>query len=172
LVHEPEILLLDEPTLGVDVQSRNAIHEYIRTIPATGKTVVLTTNYMEEAQKLASRILILDTRVVEGPATLQEIHEKHASGNVVEIQTINDQEVRDAVMRIVDQKLKGKLLSSRVEGGVLAFQVLLREERVETTLRKMLDTCRDANIPVDGLSAKKPNLEDIFLQITGKKLRD
>ncbi len=172
LLHDPEILFLDEPTLGIDVQSRNAIHEYIRKLPDRGKTVVLTTNYMEEAQKLADRLVILDGTVIEGPATLAEIQSRALPGNILAFQTPDGAGLESKITSFVEKTLEGELLMKELDGEMMSYQVNFTRWTARDGLEKFLAFIRDHDIPIYGLAVKQPDLEDIFLHLTGKEFRD
>lgn len=172
LVHDPEILFLDEPTLGVDVQSRNAIHDYIRKLPTRGKTVVLTTNYMEEAQKLATRLVILDGKVIEGPANLQEIQARTLPGNILEFQTPEREGLDALIDTFVHDDLHGKIMHVNTDGERISYQISFTRRSAEVGLERLLAFMKKNNLVVQGLLVKQPDLEDIFLHLTGKEFRD
>ncbi len=136
LVHDPEVLLLDEPTAGVDPQSRNSILEKIHALRDAGKTVVYTTHYMEEAQKLCDRVAILD------------------HGRLLAL---------DSVARLLERHGGDSRLIAETEGG---------EVRVET--RQPIEALRelDAKVPVRSFRMEGPDLESVFLNLTGRSLRD
>lgn len=137
LMHSPPLLLLDEPTAGVDPQSRNAIFEMIERLRKGGTTIIYTTHYMEEAERLCDRIAIVDHGRVLTIGTLTELLDAHAGASVVTIKRSG----RDA-------------------------------ERIETT--DPMKTIADAfaNGGVTGLRVARPNLETVFLGLTGRGLRD
>lgn len=173
MLHKPEIILLDEPTLGVDVQSRNAIHEYILNIPKMGKTVVVTTNYMEEAERLSDRIVILDTRIIEGPARLQEIQEKVFPHTIFEFKTKSESLSSDFEENFLVDKLKGKLLSKRsITDFESRVQIMFETSSIEHILENFLNYAKSNEIPLNEFVLKKPTLEDIFLKLTGKEFRE
>ncbi len=136
LVHDPDVLLLDEPTAGVDPQSRNSILEKIHALRDAGKTVVYTTHYMEEAQKLCDRVAILD------------------HGRLLAL---------DSVAALLEKHGGESRLIAETDGG---------EVRVET--RQPVDALRelDARIPVRSFRLEGPDLESVFLNLTGRSLRD
>lgn len=171
LVHDPEVLFLDEPTLGVDVQSRNAIHEHVRRLPSRGKTIFLTTNYMEEAEALADRILILDGKTIEGPAPLQEIRERTLPGLVLEFQVEGGG--GDLLAEFVGEQLDGTLLSVKnVIGGVTEFQVAVERAILEDALETLLLFTKSGGLSLRHVTIKQATLNDVFLHLTGKAFRD
>lgn len=136
LVHDPELLLLDEPTVGVDPQSRNALFDNIEALRRDGRTVVYTTHYMEEAVRLCDRIAIVDQGRLLALGTLDELLAAHA-GSPVLIATTSDGETRTATARPLEALT------------ALAASTTVTDFRVE-----------------------RPTLEDVFLQLTGRSLRD
>ena len=136
LVHDPELLLLDEPTVGVDPQSRNALFDNIEALRREGRTVVYTTHYMEEAVRLCDRIAIVDQGRLLALGTLDELLTAHAGPPV--------------------------LVASTSEGEV----------RTPTTRPLEALTALAASTTVTDFRVERPTLEDVFLQLTGRSLRD
>ena len=133
LVHDPDVLLLDEPTAGVDPQSRNAIFDSLEALKAHGKALVYTTHYMEEAERLADRIVIIDHGKVVASGTQAELARMLPAGN--ETLEVEVSGAPDAALLALLAAQPGVL---RVQRG----------------------------------SAGQPNLEDVFLSLTGRQLRD
>lgn len=161
LLTRPELVILDEPTLGVDVQSRAALWERIRQIATEGKTVLLTTNYMEEAQALADRLAILDQGrlIAQGtPATLrnqvsQTLIELEADLNAAQQQTLQQIPGIEEVKWRNQHAQLAALDSSHAMPAVMAW---LQANQI--TPRAM--------------TIRQPDLNDVFLQLTGRALRD
>ncbi|MCL2216225.1 MAG: ABC transporter ATP-binding protein [Defluviitaleaceae bacterium] len=162
LVHRPKLLIMDEPTVGIDPQSRNHILESVKKIASEGTTIIYTSHYMEEVQAICSNIAIMDTGRVIAGGTLDEL-----VGNIQHEDTIrltaavpSDALTDDikAVSGVKDVKVSGNLYTiiSSAESGNLnrIMEIAIRHGGI-------------ANISND-----KPNLEDVFLTLTGKKLRD
>ena len=173
LLHEPEIVILDEPTLGVDVQSRNAIHKYIRDLPSKGKTVVLTTNYMEEAERLADRLIILDTKIIDGPGRLLEIQERVFPNLIIEFKTERAMLKSDFLTIFLQKELKGKVISEKVmsEKHVI-LQIIFDTIHTEEIFGKFIAYAKANDIPIEEFTLKRPNLEDVFIKLTGKEFRE
>ncbi len=136
LVHEPKLLLLDEPTVGVDPQSRNAIFDLVRTLREQGITVVYTTHYMEEAQKLCDRVAIIDQGRVLAEGTVDELIEAHGGESLLSIQAGES----------------------------------VRTVTAADPLPEMAAALRDE--ATTGLKLEPPDLERVFLNLTGRTLRD
>src|SRR5271155_1468961 len=164
LLHEPQILLLDEPTVGVDPQSRNAIFETIEVLAGEGRTLIYTTHYMEEVERLCDRIVIIDHGKVLADDTLPGLL---ASAPVASMLTLKYDLPPDAVALaeiaglagVSGVELKGTELSvSAADLGTAAPRVLER-------LAARGFSCQE-------LTSRRSNLEDVFLALTGRTLRD
>jgi daunorubicin resistance ABC transporter ATP-binding subunit len=160
LLHDPQLLYLDEPTLGVDVQSRRAIWDYILGLRDQGKTVLITTNYLEEAEALCERLAILDHGKLiaeDTPAHLKQMF----GGNVVELETARP-------TALVEQ-LRGIAGVSTVaqDGTRLTITTLGDAANVPEIINLL---ARESEIR--RLALREPNLDEVFLRLTGTALRD
>ncbi len=161
LVHDPDLLILDEPTVGIDPQSRNAIFDNLETLAARGKAIVYTTHYMEEAERLADRIVIIDHgRVVaaDTPAAL--------------IRTLGDTGVITLeVSGAVDVE------ALRVQEGVTRAEqndevLTLAVADLGAHLPHLLSWIAARGHAIRRISSSRASLEDVFLSLTGRQLRD
>jgi ABC-2 type transport system ATP-binding protein len=169
LMHRPEVLFLDEPTEGLDPQSRTALWEELERISRAGTTMLLTTHYMEEADRLCSRLAIIDGGkiVVEGtPADLK----RSLGGDTVVIQLAHTDGELDALREQVKALLSGVAGAGSVdphpEGVALA--VPNASAAVPELLRR-LDAER---VPIAGLQMSQPTLDAVFLKYTGRSIRE
>jgi ABC-2 type transport system ATP-binding protein len=151
LVHDPKLLLLDEPTVGVDPQSRNHIFERIELLKSQGRTVVYTTHYMEEAQRLCDRVAIIDQGKILALDTVDNLIERHGEASVVEAELASP----PADPAALPGTLEGTRL--RVETDQ-PLQVVTRLAELGLKLR---------NLKID-----RADLESVFLNLTGRRLRD
>ncbi|MFX1457367.1 MAG: ABC transporter ATP-binding protein [Promethearchaeota archaeon] len=173
LLHEPQIIILDEPTLGIDVQSRKAIHDYILELPKQGKTILLTTNYMEEAERLADRIIILDTSIIEGPGRLPEIQKKIFPNTIIEFKTTLDVISSEFFDDFLIKKLNGEIiLEKKVSEQHKLFQFIFKTSDLKEILDQFINYTNSHDISIEEFTIKRPTLEDIFLKLTGKEFRD
>lgn len=162
LLHDPELLYLDEPTLGVDVQSRRAIWDYCLDLKKRGKTLLVTTNYLEEANELCDRIAILDQgRVIalDTPSAL-----KRTYGD-----TVLELEMRTAPSEGLIERVR------RVEGvGAIERDERVLTARISGRPEAMGDvvTLVARESPIVRIAQRQPGLDDVFLQLTGRGLRD
>ena len=158
LMHEPEILVLDEPTLGVDVQGTNTIWEYIRSLASAGKTILLTTNVMSEADYLCDRLLIIDhgRRVV--------------SGSPDELKTeLGEREIVMALEEEVDPASLEAIVGGSFNRRGLTVTVAAEHGKDDlVALMARLPT----DFPLSSIEMKKPRLDDVFLHHTGRSLRE
>ena len=164
LLHEPNILLLDEPTVGVDPQSRHAIFESIEALAAAGRTVVYTTHYMEEVERLADRVVIMDHGRVLADDTLAGLIR---SAPVLSFLTLDYERAPDAAALAEISALPG-IGSVTLDGmrlTVAAAELGTAAPRVLERLAARGFSCRE-------LTSRRANLEDVFLGLTGRNLRD
>jgi ABC-2 type transport system ATP-binding protein len=163
LLHRPKLLILDEPTVGVDPQSRNAILESVETLAGEGIAVLYTTHYMEEAERLCDRVAIIDEGKVKAEGTRREL-----------VQLVGQ---RDRVS-IAGTGPLGQVAASlgRIPGVAEATthegQVDLLVENASGRLPDLLAAAAAAGMSITGVEVEEPNLEAAFLHLTGKALRD
>jgi ABC-2 type transport system ATP-binding protein len=162
LLHKPQILFLDEPTVGVDPQSRNAIFENVEALNRAGMTVIYTTHYMEEAQRLCHRIAIVDEGLIIALDTPTALIRSLGSGVVLlgVVETAPD----DLSERIAG--IPAVKTVSRSDG-----QIKIETQRLQEALMGTLDLTNQLDVRITSLEILEPNLESVFLHLTGKKLR-
>ena len=163
LLHEPEILFLDEPTVGVDPQSRNAIFESVEQLNAEGLTVVYTTHYMEEAQRLCDRIAIMDEgkfMALDTPKALIN----SLGGGLIQLGLENGHRDEVAQKSVLFPSVKA---IERQNG-----HLLIEATQPQAALLDVLSVTNQIDAQVTSLQVYEPNLETVFLQLTGKQLRD
>jgi ABC-2 type transport system ATP-binding protein len=161
LVHDPDVLILDEPTVGVDPQSRNAIFDGLETLAARGKAIVYTTHYMEEAERLADRIVIIDHgRVVasDAPAVLVRAH---GGSGIVVIGVGGEVDTRTLLAEpgVAKAEQRGETLRLTIDD-------------LGASLPHVLTWLAARGHAVRSVSTSEANLEDVFLALTGSQLRD
>jgi ABC-2 type transport system ATP-binding protein len=161
LVHEPRLLFLDEPTIGVDPQSRNHIFDEVRRLNAAGVTILYTSHYMEEVQALCSRIAILDRGKLIACDTLAGL--LRLLTGVIRFRV---PEVTPALRARLQQVPDAQL----VERNSSPLELQCRD--VKPTLLRLVNTLNELDIPLTGLEIEEPNLERVFLHLTGRALRD
>jgi ABC-2 type transport system ATP-binding protein len=164
LLHEPQILLLDEPTVGVDPQSRNAIFETIEALAGQGRTVVYTTHYMEEVERLCDRIVIVDHGRVLANDTLTGLLAGAHLGNKL---TLKYDAAPDAAALAEIRNLPGV-----IQVDLAGAEVSVGANDLGTAAPRVLERLAARGFSCQELTSRRANLEDVFLALTGRTLRD
>jgi ABC-2 type transport system ATP-binding protein len=152
LANDPEVLFLDEPTTGLDPQARRNFWDLVKSIKARGKTIVLTTHYMEEAYYLCDRIAIMDHGRIIAEGSPQQLLEEHFSDVILELPAADFQVDRSELpFQILDARGNIEISTANVEG----------------TLTQLMGL----KVPLGNLRIRPRNLEDLFLELTGRELR-
>jgi ABC-2 type transport system ATP-binding protein len=163
LLHDPQILLLDEPTVGVDPQSRNAIFDNLEVLKKRGKTLIYTTHYMEEAERLCDRIVIIDHGKVIADDTLQGLHKLLPVTNVLAVELDHaDGFHPEQLLALPDVK------SSELVQGTLRLGLHDLSRGAPGVLRWLAENGHTFH----HVSSEQPDLETVFLTLTGRSLRD
>jgi ABC-2 type transport system ATP-binding protein len=164
LLHDPQLLLLDEPTVGVDPQSRNAIFENLIELKRRGKTLVYTTHYMEEAEKLCDRIVIIDHGKVIANDTVHGLYRRLPPSQTAFLQI--DEPVGSEVI--------AKLTQLPIVTSAVPVPQGLQIESADfsSSLGPVLSLLSGAGVRVAAVQAGGANLEDVFIHLTGHALRD
>ena len=169
LLHQPQLLILDEPTVGLDIESRSAIWNLLREVKSQGTTVLLSSHYLEEVEALADQIAIIDGGCVIAQGTPEDLKSQLGGDRV----TLRVREFSDAAEA---EKVRGLLANvdgvrqvviNRVQG--FSLNLVVDDENVLSSLREELDK---SNFQVFALSHSRPSLDDVYLQATGRTLMD
>ncbi|NNF63853.1 MAG: ABC transporter ATP-binding protein [Acidimicrobiia bacterium] len=163
LLHSPELLILDEPTVGVDPQSRNAILTSVERLGADGMAVLYTTHYMEEAERLCDRVGIIDEGRIVAEGTRRELVALVGERDRVELAASGD-------LAAAATALRGLAGVDDATPGDGSIQVVV--ESASARLAEMLAAAVAAGATVTGVDIYEPDLEAVFLHLTGKALRD
>jgi lipooligosaccharide transport system ATP-binding protein len=155
LINEPQILLLDEPTTGLDPQGRHIVWDEIRSLVKQGVTIILTTHYMEEASALCDRVLIIDNGRIIETGEPHELVRKHVGEDVLELS------YNEAIL----EKLKEELPEAHIETFGDQIRVFINQPHgvFERVVKKF---------PGVNMSIRNANLEDVFLKLAGRKLKE
>jgi len=163
LVNDPELLILDEPTLGLDVQSRLALWDYIKRLKNEGGlTILMTTHYMDEADKLSTRVAIIDRGRIVVEGSPEELKSR-IGGDVIMVK------VSSPLQNIINKigTIEGVLSVDLVEN-----LVRIKVESAEKAMAKLLGVLSSINTSIESISIAKPTLDQVFIEYTGRMFRD
>jgi ABC-2 type transport system ATP-binding protein len=164
LMHRPSVLFLDEPTAGLDPQSRAALWEILRKLRSEGQTILLTTHYIEEADAMCDRVAIMDhghISAVDTPRCLKQ------SVGVDSIVTITADGDLDKLAKLLLEKVEGA-----TEGKVVDGTIQLHLKGTIGAVPKVVNAAAQGGFDISDLSISEPTLETVFINLTGKELRD
>jgi len=156
LINEPDLIILDEPTTGLDPQARHLLWERLYRLKQRGATLIITTHYMDEAEQLCDRLVVMDKAKIVAEGSPRELIERYSTREVLELR------FPDEVKPGLDGRLDG--LADRVEE--LPDRVLLYTADGERTL----EAIHDRQIQIDSALVRRATLEDVFLRLTGRTL--
>lgn len=162
LIHNPKVLFLDEPTLGLDIQTRSVIWDYLKKLnKENGLTIFITTHYLEEADLLCDRIAIIDQGKILVEDTPSNLKQK-LGGDMIEIS--------------VDDNVKAKELISEFSSvekiDMVGQKLRIKTKKGDEVLPSILEICKANKINVKTVALSKPSLDEVFLEYTGRSLRD
>jgi len=163
IAHKPKLIILDEPTVAVDPQSRNKILEGIKKLNEEGATIVYTSHYMEEVEQLCDYILIMDKGKTIAEGTKEELKSLIDLGEKIEIEL---EETNDKLL--ADIKNINNVFESYYKGNLL----VVKSGKGKTNIPYVLEVLNNHNIDYGKIYSELPTLNDVFLEITGKELRD
>jgi len=164
LLHDPQILLLDEPTVGVDPQSRNAIFDNLEVLKHRGKTLLYTTHYMEEAERLCDRVIIIDHGKVVADDTLPELYRLLPVTNLIAVELVDGQDG----LRLDELQALPGVRFAKLEAGTLRVGV----QDLATETPRVLQWLVERGHLYRNVASERADLETVFLTLTGRSLRD
>jgi ABC-2 type transport system ATP-binding protein len=162
LVGEPRLLLLDEPTAGLDPRSRIELWDAVRALVDAGTDVLLTTQYLDEADRLASRVVIIDHGRAVATGTPAEL-KRRVGGNVVELHVHDGRDLTTVA------GLLGRLDGEAVQVDEPTRRVSVRVDAGSDGLMTALRSIEHAGVPIDDIALRQPNLDEVFLALTGRR---
>ncbi len=157
LINEPDLVILDEPTTGLDPQARHLLWDRLYRLKQQGATLIISTHYMDEAEQLCDRLVVMDKAKIVAEGSPRALIEEYAPREVVELRIHNGMEA--AIERLVE-------LTPRIEP--LADRVLVYTDDADRTLKEV----HDQGIVTDSALVRRSTLEDVFLRLTGRALID
>ena len=163
IAHKPKLIILDEPTVAVDPQSRNSILEGIQRLSREGATVIYTSHYMEEVDQICTRIAIMDKGKVIAMGTGAELKAMVSSGEKITVELLRAEQSLAALAGALDG-----IVSADAHSG----ELVVRCAAGRSCLQELMDLLKSRNVPYGRIYCEPPTLNDVFLEITGKELRD
>jgi len=162
LIHQPKLLLLDEPTIGIDVQTRLNIYEIIKESSSQGTTILYTTHNLQEAEELCHRIAIMDQGKILAVGTLDELIKIVEEKDIV---LISGEFSADQAQTILSSFKDAAVISLEEGKAILSL-------KASKKMPFILEQFFKQNISINDVAIKQPNLESVFLKLTGKELRE
>jgi lipooligosaccharide transport system ATP-binding protein len=156
LINEPDLVILDEPTTGLDPQARHLLWERLYQLKRRGATLIITTHYMDEAEQLCDHLVVMDKAKIVAEGSPRQLIDRHSTREVLELR------VTDAVRDQLDGRLDG--LADRIE--TLPDRLLLYTADGERTLEQV----NQRQIPIESALVRRSTMEDVFLRLTGRSL--
>jgi ABC-2 type transport system ATP-binding protein len=164
LMHKPSVLFLDEPTAGLDPQARLALWEILNKLHNEGQTILLTTHYMEEADAICDRLAIMDHGHILAINSPKGLKESVGADSIVTITAAGN---LDALAKLLQDRIEGATKSQRVDNTIK-----LHIKGVSGVLPKVVSVAEQGGFNITDLSVAEPTLENVFINLTGKELRD
>jgi ABC-2 type transport system ATP-binding protein len=163
LLNDPALLFLDEPTTGLDPQVRLEIHNLILELKQDNRTILLTTHYIEEAERLCDRVAIVDQGQIIAFGTPRELQERTLGESMIEILT-------DRAM--VFSNLPDSLTANKYLTGDDGRRIIMQSDNPARTIAELVKWIELQSLNLVDIHLKRPTLEDVFIELTGKRLRE
>ena len=163
LVHNPKIVIMDEPTVGIDPQNRDDIWNIILSLKESGKSIILTSHYVDEIERLSDRVLIVDNGRVITQGTVRELTKEYCKTQtcIVEFFNLNNQ--------IIESIKKLPIIKSVT---VKDNKLFLMSDNNTSLIEELIKHSSEENMQIKNIDFKKPNLEEVFFHFTGRGLRE
>ena len=163
LINDPQMLFLDEPTTGLDPQVRLEIRDLIQELRAEKRTILMTTHYIEEAERLCDRVAIIDAGLIIAMGTPRELQERSANQSAIEIALSNP--LKKTELPAWPESIRSIVSEDR-------HRITVYSKQPARTLVEMVKWIDGQGLELDDVHLSRPTLEDVFIELTGKKLRD
>lgn len=170
LLHQPDVLVLDEPTVGLDIETRSAVWDFLRQLRAAGTTVLITSHYLEEVDALANRVAIIDQGQVIATGTPGELKDRLGGDRItLRVREFTpDDEAEQVQALLLDLPFVQGVILNAAQGNSLNLVV----ERDPGALTAIQTAMEKAGLPIFGISQSRPSLDDVYLAATGRTLMD
>ncbi|MEM6252758.1 MAG: ATP-binding cassette domain-containing protein [Cyanobacteria bacterium P01_D01_bin.156] len=170
LLHQPDVLVLDEPTVGLDIESRSAVWRFLRQLQAAGTTILITSHYLEEVDALANRVAIIDQGKVISSGTPAELKAKVGGERItLRIREFTPLEEATKTSKLLqDLPVVQEVIVNSAQGNSLNLVV----ESEADALMMVQKALRDADLPIFGIAQSQPSLDDVYLAATGSTIMD
>lgn len=170
LLHQPDVLVLDEPTVGLDIESRVIVWDFLRQLRENGTTVLITSHYLEEVDALANRVAIIDKGVVIASGTPSELKDQIGGDRItLRIREFTPmEEAEDVKAMLKSMPFVQEIIINSAQGNSLNLVVTPQSDALLTIQRSL----NEAGLPTFGISQSRPSLDDVYLAATGKTLMD
>lgn len=170
LLHQPDLLVLDEPTVGLDIESRVAVWDFLRQLRENGTTVLITSHYLEEVDALADRVAIIDQGIVIATGTPSQLKDKVGGDRITlrirEFSPVEEAEKAKALLQPLP--FVQEIIINNAQGNSLNLVVQPQSDALFTIQQAL----KDAGLPTFGIAQSRPSLDDVYLAATGRTLLD
>ncbi len=170
LLHQPDVLVLDEPTVGLDIESRVAVWDFLRELRAAGTSVLITSHYLEEVDALADRVAIIDRGVVIASDTPSALKDQVGGDRItLRIREFSPlEEAQQAQAMLTDLPFVQEVIINSAQGNSLNLVVQSQSDALSTIQQAL----QSAGLPIFGIAQARPSLDDVYLAATGRTLMD
>jgi len=170
LLHQPDVLVLDEPTVGLDIESRVAVWDFLRQLKAAGTSVLITSHYLEEVDALADRVAIIDRGVVIASDTPSALKDQVGGDRItLRIREFSPlEEAQQAQAMLTDLPFVQEVIINSAQGNSLNLVVKSQSDALSTIQQAL----QSAGLPIFGIAQARPSLDDVYLAATGRTLMD
>ncbi len=170
LLHAPDVLVLDEPTVGLDIDSRFVVWDFLRKLRGAGTTVLITSHYLEEIDALADRVAIIDRGIVIAAGTPSELKDKLGGDRItLRIREFSPQEEAEEAKNLLQSlPFVQEIIINSAQGNSLNLVVTQQNDALITIQQKL----NSAGLPMFGIAQSRPSLDDVYLAATGRTLMD
>ena len=170
IVHSPKLIIMDEPTVGIDPQSRNRILENVRALNEKGATILYTTHYMPEVEEICSKITVIDHGKVIASGTKEDILDKIGKDREIDITFTADSEGLSGFETAIQSIKSVHRYSTCVEDDLPTCRIFYSDD--QTLMENVIRLATSHHLTITNIRSLEPSLEEIFLTLTGKELRD